>query len=59
MKTVTIHFTSGKSFDLVIDEVERLIEMLTVSGPGKTTITGDDGTAYLINRDFMTHVEVK
>lgn len=59
MRSVSIYFTSGKSVQLELkaEEAEGLIQALT-AGPGSTTITGDNGTAYLINRDKMTHVEV-
>jgi hypothetical protein len=61
VKTVIIHFTSGKllSLNMPAETADKTISGMNVDPSGTTLITSDNGNAYLINRAQVTHVTVE
>ena len=61
MKTLIIHFTSGKflSLNMPAETADEAIRNMNVDPIGTTLVTSDNGNAYLINRAQVTHVTVE
>ena len=58
MSIVRIHFTSGKPAEITTTDAAKIIGVLNVEPNGTTCINNSNGTALIINRINMTHVEI-
>ena len=58
MSIVRIHFTDGKSVEITTTDAPHIARVLNVDPNGTTQINNSDGTALIVNRSQITHVQI-
>ena len=58
MSIVRIHFTDGKTVEITTTDADKIAGVLNVEPNGTTQINHSDGTALIVNRNQITHVQI-